>query len=402
MDAHLGETYGKTKPTWRPAPLPLGVKCRTKLMPRRKETNFSDIEDSYFNKKIEGDWITIYSSNSTLNKIPPSNVIILYLHGGGYFTCSRKSHRLITGTICKSTKATVFAPSYSRAPENTFPLPLIDAISCYLNLIDPVNENDVKYDPKNIVVMGDSAGGGMACALLLWLRENPQYPMPAGVVGISPWLDMLLTFPSFVLNRSFDYLTGLVGDEFTERDPKHLNANRTHYYCKNDSELSNYLVSPIYAKHNKSDKNLPPILIQVGTAELFRDECIAFYEKTLPNATIQLELYENMVHVWCLFPSQIEPLSGISLENISHFVKKVTNPDIVLERSCTEIRKTKGNLFKSDKLLNPYKIVEEGRKEIQALHQLGKFNYINSFPTLPEGLVVGCTGCNECTIAVTN
>lgn len=191
--------------------------------------------------------------------------------------------------------------------------------------------------------------------------------MPAGVVVLSPFVDLAVSTPSFILNRPFDYITGLTGDETTLRDPKWLGANRTHYYCKNN-ELKNHYVSPILADYFSNPSSsltptimppsqnddlyiqqvsnttattsapaLPPILIQVGGMEMLRDESIILFNSTLSKHTdIQLEIYLDQPHVVHVFHN-IHPIAKQAFRNMGEFVRRV-----VRERSSTSSSSSSG------------------------------------------------------------
>ncbi|KAJ3388992.1 hypothetical protein HDU92_001231 [Lobulomyces angularis] len=343
-------------------PLPLGVNLE-KVYIKRKEILVEGFSDLDYSGLVKAEWIYPKSLNSPKFE----ERIILYLHGGGYFICSRKSHRMMTGALAKTTGAKLLIPEYRRAPESPFPNPLVDALSCYLNLINP-NDGSKKFRPDQIFFAGDSAGGGLAISAMLWLRDNPQYPMPAGVIGLSPWLDMSMSHPSFILNRPFDYLGGMAGDENTVRTNKWLNSERTHYYCTHNDQITNPYVSPIFTD---SSKNLPPILIQAGTTELLRDENIAFFCKTLEDKSdIKLELYEDMPHVFQMFL-------------IKHFMDNICS----ITRSAVEFKKVKVNnkiQIQSYIAENPYKIVEDGLVVIKELKTSTEFDFKKLEEILPK------------------
>jgi len=115
----------------------------------------------------------------------------LYLHGGAYTLGSPKSHRWATLGLAKRLPGVkVYAPHYALAPENRYPAGLADCISVYMELLST---------HKNIVVGGDSAGGGMAVALASWLRDNGK-TMPKALCLLSPWVDMTFSDPSMQLH----------------------------------------------------------------------------------------------------------------------------------------------------------------------------------------------------------
>jgi acetyl esterase/lipase len=101
---------------------------------------------------------------------------------GAYYVFSAATHRLITIPLSKFVGARVFAIDYRLAPETRFPGPLHDAVSAYFRLLD-----DLHIPSENILIAGDSAGGGLSLGLLMYLRDN-GYPMPAGAILMSPWV----------------------------------------------------------------------------------------------------------------------------------------------------------------------------------------------------------------------
>jgi acetyl esterase/lipase len=115
-------------------------------------------------------------------RAPNQSRVILFLHGGAYYMFSPATHRTVTIPLSMQTESRVFAVDYRLAPETRFPGQLHDAVLAYLRLIE-----DLDIPPGNVVVCGDSAGGGLALALLLYLRDN-GYPMPSACVLMSPWV----------------------------------------------------------------------------------------------------------------------------------------------------------------------------------------------------------------------
>jgi acetyl esterase/lipase len=113
---------------------------------------------------------------------PTQSRVILFLHGGAYYMFSPATHRTVTIPLSKQTESRVFAVDYRLAPETRFPGQLHDAVLAYLRLIE-----DLDIPPGNVVVCGDSAGGGLALALLLYLRDN-SYPLPSACILMSPWV----------------------------------------------------------------------------------------------------------------------------------------------------------------------------------------------------------------------
>ncbi len=124
---------------------------------------------------------------------------VLYLHGGGYEIGSPSSHRGIAAHLSKSAGAPVFVPAYRLAPEHPYPAGLDDALTAFRAL------RTAGHQAQHIAVAGDSAGGGLAMALLLRLREAGE-DLPGSVGLISPWLDLTCSAPAVMGNAASDLL----------------------------------------------------------------------------------------------------------------------------------------------------------------------------------------------------
>ena len=146
--------------------------------------------------------------------------VVLYLHGGGFFICNRKTHRMLTWRVSKFCKARLLVIDYRLSPEAVFPLALHDALSSYIYLTKTKG-----YRPDQVVVMGDSSGGGLTFSMMVWLRDNAHlgYGMPAGTAMMSPWLDLTHSMPSFKVHGCYDFLPS------SAKDPKYINETRGHY-----------------------------------------------------------------------------------------------------------------------------------------------------------------------------
>ncbi|BEJ01861.1 hypothetical protein CcaverHIS631_0605430 [Cutaneotrichosporon cavernicola] len=221
--------------------------------------------------------------------VPPSRRerVIYYVHGGAYYVGNAATHRLITIGVSKACNARVFAITYRLAPEAAFPLPLHDVLHGYLRLLAP----PLSIPPENIVVMGDSAGGGLSIALCLYLRDN-GYRLPAGLVLMSPWVDLTMSCGSWDENAYSDVVPRPDAEDHLNPvgcylGPKGLQSHLTHPYA-----------SPLFGDL----RGLPPMLIQSGEAEVLRDEITLLAHKaTLAGVHVTHELYEDMVHVFQTF-----------------------------------------------------------------------------------------------------
>ncbi|RUS22207.1 Alpha/Beta hydrolase protein [Endogone sp. FLAS-F59071] len=237
--------------------------------------------------------------------------IVLYLHGGAYYLMSAKTHRDITYRVSKVTGRRVFAINYRLAPETRFPGALLDAVYAFLYLTDP---DGLAIDPSNIVVMGDSAGGGLALAMILYLRDHRMANVGCAVL-FSPWVDLTFSSPSWETNPHFDYLP----PRPEENNPLHP----TKFYLGPDQypQLATHpYVSPLFAR---SFENLPPLLIQHGDSENLSDEISELARRIAATETthIQYECYEDMVHVFHAF-NFLEPAKK-AMESVGGFVKNV-------------------------------------------------------------------------------
>jgi acetyl esterase/lipase len=226
---------------------------------------------------IEAEWVDYHRD---------SKKVVLYFHGGAYIIGSRKLVRTMTWRISKHSNSRVFAFDYRLAPQNTFPAPLMDAVSAYQYLLNVEEDGKPKYDPSCISFSGDSAGGGLAIATLLYLRDH-GIPLPASAALFSPFLDATFSLPAWKLNQE-DYI---INDPL---DKSFCNSRRTVPFVSDDADLEHPYMSPLFAADD-SQRPLPPILIQIGESEKIRDDGLAFATKF---ANVSLELYEQSVHAF--------------------------------------------------------------------------------------------------------
>ncbi|KAL0951651.1 hypothetical protein HGRIS_008331 [Hohenbuehelia grisea] len=212
--------------------------------------------------------------------------VILYIHGGAYYLSSAASQRIVSIPLSKYADARVFALDYRLAPETRFPGPLHDAVSGYLRLVE-----DLHIPPENIVVAGDSAGGGLTLALLMYLRDN-AYPLPAGAILMSPWVDLTMSCESWESNARFDVVPVPAPDD-------HMNPVSLYLGDHMERFLTHPYASPLFGDL----RGLPPLLIQAGDAEVLRDEIsLLAHKATLAGVDVRHELYEDAVHVFQSFP----------------------------------------------------------------------------------------------------
>lgn len=199
---------------------------------------------------------------------------LLYLHGGGYFTCSPQTHRSITGAYAKR-GLRVFAADYRLAPEHPFPAAIEDALAVYTALL-------AQIPAASLAIGGDSAGGGLALATLLAARGKGLL-MPACALLFSPWTDLAGTGESVSTNARRESML------YAPR----LGECAGHYLAAADPR--NPLASPLYADLS----GLPPLLIQVSEMEILRDDSTRLAERArAAGVSVDLSVWRNLPHVW--------------------------------------------------------------------------------------------------------
>ena len=240
---------------------------------------------------VPAEWITTSDS--------ADSQVILYLHGGGYVVGSIYTHREMASRLSRAAKAKAILIDYRLAPENPFPAAVEDATAVYRWLLS------IGVKPARIVIAGDSAGGGLAVATMVSIRDAGE-KLPAAAVCISPWVDLACSSESIVKNTQNDEMLTL----------EHLLNSAKAYLRETDPRMP--LASPVYADLSM----LPPILIQVGTAEELLDdakrlsECAKAY-----GVDVTLETWDDMFHVWHSFAAML-PEGQQAIERIGTFVRK--------------------------------------------------------------------------------
>ena len=238
---------------------------------------------------IPGEWVE--SPNS-------ADVVMLYLHGGGYFGCSAETHRPITVWFSLH-GFRVFAANYRLAPENRFPAAVDDAVAAYRGLLAD------GHSPRRIVVAGDSAGGGLALSLMLALREAGT-PLPAAAALFSPWTDLAATGESIRTNAARCAM-------FHGAD---IGPSARYYLAGTDPR--NPLASPLFADLS----GLPPLLIHVGADECLRDDSTRAAEKARAAGVLaELKIWPVVPHAWQL-ALQVLPEARQSLRETSEFLSR--------------------------------------------------------------------------------
>jgi acetyl esterase/lipase len=223
---------------------------------------------------------------------------LLYLHGGGFVFGSPATHRELVARLCRAAAAAAWVPEYRLAPENPFPAAIEDCAAAYRGLLAE------GIAPANIVIAGDSAGGGLTMATLLSLRDA-GVPLPAAAVCLSPWVDLAITGPTVDARAELDPWIPKAG--------LHLMAN--HYLGGHDPQ--NPLASPILADL----RGLPPLLVQVGTGEVLYDDAERLAARAEEGGVeVTFEAWEEMIHVWQFFPMLPEAQEAVG--RIGRFIRE--------------------------------------------------------------------------------
>jgi monoterpene epsilon-lactone hydrolase len=213
----------------------------------------------------------------------PSKVL-LFFHGGGYCSGSIVSHRGMVTEAGRAAQARTLAVGYRLAPEHPFPAAIEDARSAYRFLLDQ------GVAPSKIAIGGDSAGGGLTLALMTSVRDARE-PLPACAWLVSPWVDLRMTGASLAEKAAIDpliskpYLEELASAYLAGADP------------------ANPLVSPL----NADLAGLPPLLVQVGSAETLLDDAVRIARRAgAADVRVNLEIWPHMIHAWHLWAAQLE------------------------------------------------------------------------------------------------
>lgn len=223
--------------------------------------------------------------------------VIYYLHGGAYAMGSIETHREIVSRLSRAAGARALLIDYRLAPENRFPAALEDAKAGYRWLLS------LGVQPNKLVIAGESAGGGLTVATLMELRDL-QIPLPAAAICMSPWVDMEGLGTSMVTNSSIDPIS-------QQEDLKMF----AEAYL-GDADRRTPLAAPIYGNLN----GLPPLLIQVGTAEILFDDAARLAERArLDGVDVVFEPLEEMIHMWHMFP--MLPEGNQAIARIAEFMR---------------------------------------------------------------------------------
>jgi acetyl esterase/lipase len=250
-----------------------------------------DVRVDAVSGRVGGEWIT-----------PPNadRGVIMYLHGGGYVACSPATDRPIAAGLARLTGRRVFSPEYRLAPEHRFPAALDDAVAAYRWMLDQ------GVPPRSLAVAGTSAGGGLALAMLLRLRDEGVLPLPASAVCFSPWTDLACTGESLYRNegRCAMFRRANIAD-FARL---YLGETRPH----------DPYASPVFGELG----GLPALLLQVASDELLFDDARRIHDNVQKAGGIsRLEAFDGVFHGWQMLDGFL-PEARVALRQAAAFVNE--------------------------------------------------------------------------------
>lgn len=242
---------------------------------------------------VECAWISAPSSDASH--------VVIYFHGGGYQLGSLRSHADLMARIATAARCRVLGVDYRLAPDARFPAPVQDALTVYEWLARQTPA------PRQIAFAGDSAGGGLAAAALLTLRDRGG-TLPSAAVLLSAWTDLTAEGESYVSRAAVDPLhqralilataRAYLGPEGDDRDPR---------------------ASPLFG----ALQGLPPLLLQVGDRETVLNDSTRFADKArAAGVAVQLEVYPDMIHVFQQF-ADLLPEARFAIASIGDFLSGI-------------------------------------------------------------------------------
>ncbi|MCX5036294.1 alpha/beta hydrolase [Streptomyces coelicoflavus] len=222
---------------------------------------------------------------------------LLYLHGGGYLVGSPDTHAGLAGELARRAGLRALSLDYRLAPEHPFPAAVDDGLAAYRELLS------TGTDPRDLVLAGDSAGGGLSVATLLAAREA-GLPQPAAAVLFSPWADLTLAGGSIRSKEGADPI-------FTEAD---VRAYADLYVGAGDRAAP--LASPVFADL----AGLPPLLVQAGANEILLDDAVRLAGRAgAADVEVTLEVGPGLPHVYPLHYGRLDEADA-ALDRAARFL----------------------------------------------------------------------------------
>ena len=242
----------------------------------------------------------------SLKENPNQDHVILQLHGGGYMGAVRNAYYVFAGLYNEvSHGCNVLTPDYRVAPEHPYPAALEDAVASYQWLLDK------GYYGEQIIVAGDSAGGGLAMCLCMYLKDH-HMPMPGGIVAMSPWTDLTASGESYETNY--------------DKDPLFGNTRESLIYVNDyagEHDKMDCYISPLFGDF----RGFPPMLIQVGSLEMLLSDSVSVAAKAREQGIrVRMSIYEGMFHVFQMAYLNI-PESKKAWAEVGKFIDVIRNDE---------------------------------------------------------------------------
>ncbi|MBQ6638576.1 MAG: alpha/beta hydrolase [Lachnospiraceae bacterium] len=238
--------------------------------------------------------------------------VVFYCHGGGYTCGSLKYARVIASKLAVHTGIPVMSFEYSLAPEHPYPAALEDALVIWNYIMQ------LGFGAREVIVVGDSAGGNLALELILKLKSQKRI-LPKGLVLMSPWTDMTMSGETYETCKDIDPLLTkeyiqTCRYSFVGLNEKYNEEETKIKIDEADLDYANPDFSPLFADL----EGFPPTLIQVGSNEILKSDSIRLYEKLLSlGVQAVLEEYDDAWHVFQMMPLK---KAVIAMDSIGKFV----------------------------------------------------------------------------------
>ncbi len=230
---------------------------------------------------------------------PSASTVLLYLHGGGFCFCSARSHARLVGHLATAAGCRALDVDYRLAPEHPYPAALDDALGAYRWLLD------TGTPAGDVVVAGDSAGGGIATALLLRARDE-GLPLPAAAVLLSPWTDLALTGDSVTGRAHLD----------VRQDPAGTRWCAEQYLAGHDPR--DPYASPLYGDLT----GLPPLYIQAGNWDILVDDSLRLADAARrAGVEVRLDVFPEMLHAHQIWAGNV-PEADDAVARVGRYLRE--------------------------------------------------------------------------------